>query len=340
VPKAQKKKAAGRVSPMKFINDLWGARTALALIAAVDLDIFTAISQKNKTVASISKSLNLPSRALERLLDALAGIGYLTKRGTQYGLTPVSEMFLVRTKPSYMGAMANEARLTLPQWTQLADVIRSGKPASAINTEEGRQFFPQLVRSIFPLTYTGAQGLVRSFPQSKLKKLSRVLDVAAGSGAWSLPFAQSIPNARVTALDYPEVTVITREYARQFGVADRYDYLEGDLRQLDFGQQEYDVVILGHIIHTEGEKWGKELIAKSYKALKPGGTLVIAEMIPNDSRTGPVFPLLFGLMMTIVAEEGDVFTMAEYKQWLKQAGFKSIKTVQVEAPSPLILASR
>jgi ubiquinone/menaquinone biosynthesis C-methylase UbiE len=340
VSKAQKKKAAIRVNPMKLINDLWGARVALALAAAIDLDIFTAISQKNKTVANISKALNLPVRGLERLLDSLAGIGYLTKRGSQYGLTPVSDTFLVRTKPSYMGGMANEARLTLPQWTQLADAIRSGKPASAINSEEGRQFFPQLVRAIFPLTYTGAQGLVRSFPQSKLKKISRLLDVAAGSGAWSLPFAQAIPNVRVTAMDYPEVTVITREYARQFGVADRYDYLEGDLRQTDFGQQEYDVVILGHIIHTEGEKWGKALIAKSYKALKPGGTLVIAEMIPNDSRTGPPFPLLFGLMMSIVTEEGDVFTMAEYKQWLKQAGFKNMKTVQVEAPSPLILANR
>src|SRR5262249_14173556 len=282
--------------------------------------IFTAISQKNKTVASISKALDLPERALERLLDSLAGVGYLTKRGSQYGLTPVSDTFLVRTKPSYLGGMANEARLTLPQWMHLADAIRSGKPASAIDTEEGREFFPQLVRSIFPMTYAGAQGLVRSFPQSKLKKISRVLDVAAGSGAWSLPFAQAIPDVRVTALDYPEMTVITREYARQFGVADRYDYMEGDLRQIDFGPQEYDVVILGHIIHTEGEKWGKALIAKSYKALKPGGTLVIAEMIPNDSRTGPVFPLLFGLMMTIVAEEGDVFSMAQYNQWLKQAG--------------------
>src|SRR5262249_44861878 len=144
----------------------WGARVALALAAAVDLDIFTAISQKNKTVASISKALDLPERALERLLDSLAGVGYLTKRGSQYGLTPVSDTFLVRTKPSYLGGMANEARLTLPQWMHLADAIRSGKPASAIDTEEGREFFPQLVRSIFPMTYAGAQGLVRSFPQS------------------------------------------------------------------------------------------------------------------------------------------------------------------------------
>ena len=144
----------------------------------------------------------------------------------------------------------------------------------------------------------------------------------------------------MTAADYPEVTAVARQYAGLFGVADRYDYLEGDLRQTDFGQKEYDVVILGHIIHTEGEEWGKKLIAKSYKALKPGGTLVIAEMIPNDTRTGPVFPLLFGLNMVLHTNEGDVFTMAQYKQWLKQAGFTSVKTVEADAPSPLILATR
>jgi hypothetical protein len=71
-------------------------------------------------------------------------------------------------------------------------------------------------------------------------------------------------------VDYPEVTAVARQFAQQFGVGDRYDYLEGALRQIDFGQKEYDVVILGHIIHTEGEKWGKTLTSKSYRALKPG----------------------------------------------------------------------
>ena len=340
MPKTRKKKTASRITPMKFVNDLWAARMALALNAAVELDVFSAIADGNKTVEAISKALHTPGRVLERLLDSLVGMEYLTKRGSQYGLAPIADTFLVRTKHTYIGAMANEARMTMPQWMQLADVIRSGKPVSAINTEEGRKFFPELVKSIFPLTYAGALAFVRSLPKTKLKRISRVLDVAAGSGAWSLPFAQAIPNVQVTAVDYPEVTAITREYAKTFGVADRYEYLEGDLRQLDFGQERYDVVILGHIIHTEGEKWGKALIAKSHKALKPGGTLLIAEMIPNDSRTGPVFPLLFGVMMKIVTEEGDVFTMAEYKKWLKQAGFKSVKTVAADAPSPLILATR
>jgi 3-hydroxy-5-methyl-1-naphthoate 3-O-methyltransferase len=328
------------VTPMKFVNDLWAARLSLTLIAGTELDVFTVIAQGKKTAVDLAKAINAPKRGLERLLDALVAMGYLTKRGDQFGLTPVADTFLVRTKPSFIGAMADETRITLPGWMQLAEVIRSGKPVAGVDTDEGREFFPRLVRAIFPLTYTAARGLVQAFPQAKLKKIERVLDVAAGSAAWSLPFAEAVPNARVTVVDYPEVTAVAREYAQQFGVADRYEYMEGDLRQIDFGQKQYDVVILGHIIHSEGEKWGKTLIKKSYKALKPGGTLVIAEMVPNDNRTGPVFPVLFGLNMVLHTNEGDVFTMAQYKQWLKQAGFTSIKLVEVPSPSPVILATR
>ena len=158
--------------------------------------------------------------------------------------------------------------------------------------------------------------------------------------AWSLPFAQALPNARVTVLDFPEVIPVAREFAGKFGVAARFDYLEGNIRQIDFGQKQYDLVILGNIIHSEGEKWGKILVRKSHRALKPGGMLVIAEMVPNDTRTGPVFPLLFGLNMILHTNEGDVFTLAEYRQWLKRAGFSNIKTVEAQGPSPVILATR
>src|SRR5688572_4679862 len=324
---------------MKFVGDLWAARISMALAAAIDLDIFTIIDGGKKTAADIAKAAQSSQRHMQRLLEALVGVGYLTKKGSQFGLSPVAKMFLVRGKPTFMGTFSEETTLTLPSWMRLAEVVRTGKSVAAVDTAEGREFFPKLVKAIFPLTYGGARGLVASLGK-KLTKVERVLDVGAGSGAWSLPFAQANPTLRVTAQDYPEVIATTRQYAQMIGVADQYDYLEGDFRQTDFGQKVYDIVLLGQIIHSEGEKWGKALIAKSYKALKPGGTLVIAEMIPNDSRTGPVLPLLFGLNMIVNTTEGDVYTLAEYKQWLKQAGFKTVKAVEVNAPSPLILATR
>ena len=340
MPKTQTKKAVASITPMKVMGDLWAARVSMTLAAAIDLDVFTIIAGGKRTAVDIAKAAQASQRHMQRLLEALVGVGYLTKKGSLFGLTPAASTFLVRGKPTFMGTFAEETVLTLPSWARLAEVVRTGKSVAAVDTAEGREFFPKLVKAIFPLTYGGARGLVASLSPAKLMKIERVLDIGAGSGAWSLPFAQANPKLRVTAQDYPEVLPTTRQFAQQFGVARQYDYIEGDFRQTDFGQKLYDIVLLGQVIHSEGEKWGKALIAKSYRALKPGGTLVIAEMIPNDSRTGPVFPLLFGLNMIVNTTEGDVYTMAEYKQWLKQAGFKSVKTVQVDAPSPLILASR
>jgi ubiquinone/menaquinone biosynthesis C-methylase UbiE len=333
-------KTSKPVTPEKLLGDLWAARQTLALIAAIELDVFTPIAEGKRTIAEIAAAVKAPRRGLERLLDAMAGLGYLKKTGDRFTLTPVADTFLVRNRQSYLGAMADESRMTLPGWMQLGEVVRSGRPVTGVDTDEGRAFFPRLVRAIFPLTYNGARALVAAFPRARIGKIQRVLDVAAGSAAWSLPFAQALPQSRVTVIDYPEVTAVAREYAQMLGVADRYDYIEGNLRQIDFGQKEYDVVILGHIIHSEGEEWGKKLIAKSWRALKPGGTLVIAEMIPNDSRTGPPFALLFGLNMVLHTEHGDVFTLSQYRQWLKQAGFTNIKTVEVQSPSPVILATR
>src|SRR5205823_1043448 len=81
------------------------------------------------------------------------------------------------------------------------------------------------------------------------------------------------------------------------------------------------VATLGHILHSEGEKRSRELLRKVFAALAPGGTVVIAEMVPNDERTGPPFALFFALNMLVHTDTGDTFTFAEMKSWLEQTGF-------------------
>jgi ubiquinone/menaquinone biosynthesis C-methylase UbiE len=307
----------------------------------VELDIFTHIHNGKRTAKEIARAADANPRATERLLNALVGMDYLDQKKGNYTLKPVAEAFLVRGKEAYLGGIVNETKMTWAQWANLTDAIKTGRPFTAVDTEtDGKQFFPQLVEAIFPMSYGNSRTAVSMLPGKTRERIKTILDVAAGSAAWSLAFAQAIPEARVTVLDYPEVTPVARRFAEAFGVADRYEYLEGNLREIDFGRDRYDLVILGHIIHTEGEKWGKKLIKKAYRALNDGGTLLIAEMIPNDTRTGPMLPLLFGLNMLVHTEAGDVFTMKEYREWLKAAGFRKVQTLDVPGPSPLILATK
>src|SRR5215210_7273424 len=94
------------VSPQQIINDLWAARAAQALVAGVELEVFTHINSGKRTAKEVARAAKSNARATEHLLDALAGLGYLNKKNGNYGLEPVADNFLVKGKPAYMGAFA------------------------------------------------------------------------------------------------------------------------------------------------------------------------------------------------------------------------------------------
>jgi ubiquinone/menaquinone biosynthesis C-methylase UbiE len=247
----------------------------------------------------------------------------------------------VRGKPLYMGDAAMIGKMLMGAWTGLAEVVRSGRPFQAVGpAEERAAFFAKLVPAIFPASFLAATAAVKRLPAAARRRIRRILDIGAGAAAWSIPMAKALKQARVTVADFPTVTQVTRQYTEQWGVADRFDYLEGDFREVDLGSVNFDLAILGHIVHGEGAEWGKILLKRTCQALGEGGMLLIGEFVPNDQRSGPALPLLFGLNMLINTAAGDVFTMREYREWLKEAGFRKVATLAVPHVSPLILATK
>ena len=329
------------LSAAPIMADLTGGWRARALSTAVELDFFRQIASGKHRAKEIADAARTSLRGTTALLDALTGMGYLRKSGGRYRLQPVAAAFLVPGKKGYAGDIAGALSLSWNSWKNLTEAVRNGRTAEAVNdTSQGKDFFPNLVASLFPGNFGASLAVVSRIPEKERRSIHRILDVAAGSGAWSLAFAQAIPEARVTSLDLPEMTPVTRGYAEKIGVAHRYDYLEGDLRVTDFGRDKYDLVILGHIFHSEGQKHGRDLLRKSREALRPGGRLLIAEFVPNDARTGPAMPVLFALTMLLQTEEGNVFTLREYRAWLKDAGFRNVTTVPVPPPSTIITAQK
>ena len=124
------------------------------------------------------------------------------------------------------------------------------------------------------------------------------------TSVWGIAVAEADPEAHVTAQDFPALFDLTRHYTERHGVADRYDYLPGDLKTVDFGEERFDLALLGNIVHSEGVDSSRNLFGRLHKALKPGGRIVVIDMIPGDERTGPPFPLLFALTMLLMTEKG------------------------------------
>ncbi|MBV9851433.1 MAG: methyltransferase domain-containing protein [Armatimonadetes bacterium] len=320
----------------------FGYAPPLMIEAAVRHRVFDVLDAGPRTVAEVSAETGASERGLRAVMNALVGLGLLAKDDAgRYTLTPESAAFLVSGKPGFFGGLfRHTTSQLLPPWMQMTEIVRTGRPAMAVNQEgAGAEFFEAFVEDIFPNSYPGARALAGALGVAGAEGPVSVLDLAAGSGVWGIALAQASPQVQVTAVDWPQVVPVTRRVASRFGVADRFRYIEGDLHDADFGTG-HQIATLGHILHSEGEERSRALLGKVFDALAPGGVIAIAEMLTNEERTGPPHALIFAVNMLVNTDQGDTYSFGEISRWLQDAGFVNPRTLDAPGPSPLILADK
>lgn len=328
------------VQPELIFKTYWGFAASKALSVAVELDVFSAIHARFNSAEKLSKQLKIPLRSTKILLDALVGIGLLSKSGLAYLLTPESKAYLVKSEPRYLGNLFNRMGDEFKLWMHLSEVVKTGKHVNGVDYAHKVQFYSQLVRDIFPMSYASAIQAAKKIGIGKSLKGMKILDIAGGSGAWGIAFALADKTVQVTVNDYAEVLDVTRQYVKRFRLDNQFNYLPGDLQNMDFGSQTYDGIILGQICHCLGENDSKKLFKKCYQALRPGGRLMIGEFVPNDLKTGDQVSLLFALQMLLDTPSGEVFSLREFKRWLNLTGFKKVSALKLLYPTSVVVAQK
>lgn len=333
--------SSAQVTPERIMQFAWGFAPPLILEAAIRHQVFDQLDAGPMTIQQLSDATGASVRGLKSISDALVGLGLLAHTGEDaYALTPESAAFLVSTKPGYQGGMLKHTSLQLvPRWLHLNDVVKTGKPVSAVNQESaGGSFFHDFVSDIFPMSYPAAQELA-TYLGLAASGATSALDLAAGSGVWGIALAQSASSLHVTSVDWPEVIPVTQKIVGHFGLTERFTFNSGDLMHVDFGAG-HNVATLGHILHSEGIDRSKVLLARTFAALAHGGTIAIQEFLVDADRSGPVAGLLFGVNMLVNTDSGDTFSFEEISGWLLEAGFTSPRTIPTHGPSPIILATK
>ncbi len=331
---------APQVTLQPILQATWAFALTDILSTALDLDLFTLIHRGQDNVEALARATSSSERGLRILLNALVANGFLEKHPGSYKVNDVTAQFLSKDGPRYVGGLVLHSRLTQQNWAQLTEAVRTGRPALAIESADDRgEFFAQLVPSLYNLNVDAAELAAREL--GKAGPVRRALDIGAGSGVWGLAFLRQYPAARLTIADWPIVIEKqTRRFAEREQVSDRVDYLPGDFHDVDFGEAQFDVVTIGHICHSEGTRLTRELFERVHRALRPGGRILIAEFLADEGRHENALALLFAVNMLVNTEHGDTFTYNELRQWLEQAGFKQVHTIEAPAPSPLIAAAK
>ena len=326
-------------TPEKIMQLITGGWATSILGAAAQHGIFTALEGNPANTETVASKTGISLRGAQALLDGLTGLGLLTLSDGRYQNTPDASSFLVKGKPSYLGGMAEVFLQDFATWQSLPEAAKTGVP-SAQNTADvaDNPFWHVLVPAIAALSFPVAQMAAEGLGVAKAGAVSW-LDVGGGSGVWSAVWLGVNKQAIGTQLDWPNVNKIGRGFVANFGVADRFQTIDGDFHTTDFGTEKYDFAIYAHIAHQESPAENTAIFRKFRKALKPGGTLVVNDFVLNDDRTGHPFAMLFASQMLVVTKNGFTYRQSDYRKWLGEAGFKSVEIVPTPTPSTLVFAS-
>jgi precorrin-6B methylase 2 len=311
-------------SPQLFFETINAFQRVGALKAAIDLGLFTAIGRKPATAAEIAERCECPERGIRILSDSLTILGFLTKDGGCYALTPDSAIFLDRNSPAYVGGAADFflAPGIADGFQNLAATVRSGR----VHTSEHGTTAPEhpvwieFARAMGPLMIPAARGAAALVPLDPSRDAC-VLDISASHGAFGIAFAQKNPRAHIVAVDWKAVLAVAEANAAAAGLADRFSKIAGDAFTVDLGR-DYDVVLVPNFLHHFNIADCTRFLRRVHAALRPGGRVVIVEFVPDEDRITPPAAASFSLVMLGTTPEGDAYTFAEYRRMLSDAGFR------------------
>jgi SAM-dependent methyltransferase len=306
------------------------------LLSGFELDLFTNIDESGSSNDQISTKLNLDHHACDRLLNALASLGFLTKKDPLFFNTAESFTFLSKNSPDYLGGLMHTNHLW-NTWSNLTPVVRTGKSAHPEEVNARGENW------LFAFIAAMHDRAVKQAPQQlanlDLSGINSLLDVGGGSGAYAMEFIKRKPGIEATVFDLPNVVPITMKFVDKEGFSGKIKTHTGDYTT-DELPKGFDLVFLSAIIHSNSLEVNRKLIIKCFDALNQGGKIIIQDWIMNHDRTRPTAGAIFAVNMLVGTEAGDCFTDQEVSEMLEKAGFSDISRTEFESGLSQVIARK
>ena len=313
-----------------------------ALLSAVELGLFSELTRAGSLDGeTLRERLGLHPRGSADLFDALVALGMLERDGGEYRNTSATDLFLDRSKPSYIGGILEMANARLyPFWADLTEGLRTGLPQNEIKS--GGSFFEVLYRhparlrqflhAMTGISLGPAVAIAQKFPWIRY---GTVLDVGCAAGALPVQLLLAHDHLRGAGFDLPPVGPVFDEYVGSFGLDERLRFQAGDFFVDPLPPA--DVLTMGHILHDWDIDAKRMLLAKAYEALPEGGALIVYEFLIDDERRENAMGLLVSLNMLIETEGGFDYTGADCAGWMRDAGFRSTYVERLVGPTSMVV---
>lgn len=112
---------------------------------------------------------------------------------------------------------------------------------------------------------------------------THLLDVGCGAGNYSLMMLTKIPDLNCTLVDLSK-PMLDRAYQRVIKETGDVTILQGDIRDIELKENQYDIILAGAVLHhlREDKDW-ETTFGKLFRLLRLGGCLMISDFVAQDT---------------------------------------------------------
>jgi precorrin-6B methylase 2 len=315
-----------------YLNNVYAAN---AMLAGMQLDLFTPLSQRPYTAAQLAAELQVDVDRLTRLLLALVQAGLLVQDGAYLSATPETAAYLNRRHDRYLAGAADFFAYI---WQEIiphtANTIRQGHSPAR---HDFRRLPPdeaeRMVRLLHPGALAEGSRLARHHDFSAYQTL---LDVAGGSGGVAIALTAAYSRLQAIVVELPEVASLAQKFIDEAGLSERIAVISADFLSGQELPGRYDAIVMKAFTQILSPVEVGRALTRAFGLLQPGGDLYIQAAILDDGRTTPEWTVQFDLVLLNLYEQGRAYTEGEYRNWLIDAGFASVRR-----PDPsLLIASK
>lgn len=307
----------------KTIQKLVDVYPSFALLAGMQLDLFTPLKAGPMRPEGIASAIGVDVAKLKPLLYALVAAELLTVDEDRFANTDEANHFLVRGSPSYMGGVHPLYADLWDAALQTAESIRTGQPQAKHDyTQMPREALETFYQGLHPGALTTGRTLVENFGLSSCRRL---LDVGGGSGGVAIAAVKACPDIQATVVDVSNVTPITQRFVTEAGVSDRVEVFTGNVVEAPLDGA-FDAVVLKSFIQVLSPSDAQRALKNINATMAPGGVIYILGIgILDNSRISPRGAAITNTIFINIYDEGQAYTEDEYQDWITAAGFVDFK---------------
>ena len=302
-----------------------------ALFAAIDCGLFAAV-EKSGRIGDMASETGCDERALRLLADACVAEGLLEKADGVYSNTQAGHVALLPGGPADLTKAIRYNRDVYPAWGRLADFARTGRPVERPEIHLGED--AARTKAFADAMFGRAMGIGKGVVPMLGSLSGRILDLAGGPGAYAILMCQANPEVTCVTVDLPAISEAAKGYVGRFGLSGRIECRAGDYHIDEYESGAYDVVTIFGALHQESPDQIVGILRRARRAMKPGGKLLVLDMMTDATHTAPRFSALFGLNMALTTANGWVFSDEELRGWMRESGFKPGETHHAPSPMP------